>query len=839
MSQSAEILDSGSAADMSPLNGKAAHDTPVRMKRMLSGASVVVGGTLVWQVSGFIFNAVGAHALGPERYGVLAASTALLGFASPFLAALQAVASREATSLTARNDLRRIRPMLQHYGFRVGTGSLALGGATAAVSGWVSGLFHLGSPWFVVIVGAIIPCYAVSHLLGGLLQGIERFARFALESVVEGLTKAICGILAMGLLWRSALSGMLAVGASCVAGLITYLVLTLPVLKRTTLSAIAGQSPLPPATQARSSHRRKPRKGVPGIVGYSMTALATYGLLAVMLSSDTLVAKHYLSSHLAGLYAGASLAGKIAYFATSSLFIIAFPVFSRQHDQGVGSGKWILAACAVVCTATGAIAAAFALEPAWVVIPLLGERYRAAEHYVPWMAAVFGLYALGFLVCTYLLARKQRGVIAVLSAAVVVQFAGFFSVHSTIAGMMTVLAVAFGVMLAGGMPLVLLGAQRGGAKPPRRRRTSRGFRRARKYSPDSRPDSARQATQLRAGLEIAGCEQIVTEVTRRVGSVPVLLAGSRAIGTARVDSDYDISVVLPLLRIPRAASRLADASQQLSEALGVHVSVNPVPRFRMRWPGGSLFVRKLQAEAVVLASPPGWSLRRQPLTSVTDFAASSALLSAVQSLLQAFDTSAMNGRSAPVRAGDALRKAALHVAQVKLLRSGCYASDLGRALARLRDSPASANGDAHGAELSAALVAGVTAADPVEGFICLRQCVLTQLAEIGDAPLSLPLAKSLVRNVQYAALAQLRGRKRWRIALRRSPVEAALAATQLALLRALDPYAAEGLDTALFRLAGEVCPVPLRPGSQQSWEDVRDLALTEWPDAHPLVGVLT
>ena len=95
-----------------------------------------------------------------------------------------------------------------------------------------------------------------------------------------------------------------------------------------------------------------------------------------------------------------------------------------------------------------------------MVVPLLGDRYRAAEGYVPWMAAVFGLYALGFLVSIYLLARKRRGIIAVLAVALVVQFAGFFAFHSTMTRLMGVLAVAFGVLTAGGTVLILLGGDR-------------------------------------------------------------------------------------------------------------------------------------------------------------------------------------------------------------------------------------------------------------------------------------------------------------------------------------------------------------------------------------------
>ena len=58
---------------------------------------------------------------------------------------------------------------------------------------WVSGVFHLGTPWLVVIIGVTIPGYMATHLLGGVLQGLERFHRFALESVVEGFNEGRAG----------------------------------------------------------------------------------------------------------------------------------------------------------------------------------------------------------------------------------------------------------------------------------------------------------------------------------------------------------------------------------------------------------------------------------------------------------------------------------------------------------------------------------------------------------------------------------------------------------------------------------------------------------------------
>ena len=497
--------------------------TAVRLTPVVSGATVVFAGAAVGQVAGFAFNAVGAHALGPTRYGTLAASLALLSLASPFFTAAQTVASREATSLVARGEGGALPPLLRRYGGRAALGAAVLGALVAAASGWVSRVFHLGSPWFVVIVGATIPCYMVGHVLGGVLQGLERFHRFALESVIEGAAKAVLGVLAVAVVFRSAVIGMAAVMCSCALGCLTYVVLTVPVLRR--LARVDGPGAALAAPRAVAS---------PGIVGYSVTALATYGLLSLMLSVDTLVAKHYLPGRLAGLYAGISVTGKIDFFATSALFVVVFPLFSRHHDQGAGGRRSVLASGAAVAAVSGVIVTGLALRPSWVVVPLLGERYRAADGYVAPMAAIFSLYALSYLLSTYLLARRRRSVIALLAATFAVQLAGFFVFHSTIPELMGVLAVSFGFLLVGAAVLAGVGPARTGAAA------------GAATIPADPPAGAGR------GLAADWRERVVAEVTRAVGPAPVLLAGSRALGTAEVRSDLDLSVVVALWRVPGA-----------------------------------------------------------------------------------------------------------------------------------------------------------------------------------------------------------------------------------------------------------------------------------------------
>ena len=448
------------------------------------------------------------------------------------------------------------------------------------------------------------------------------------------------------------------------------------------------------------------------------------------------------------------------------------------------------------------------------------------------MTAVFGLYALGYLMSIYLLARKNRGVIVVLAVAVAVQFVGFFAQHSSTPRLMEVLVLAFAVMATGNSALILMGSRRPPARPLEPV-TIEGS----EPSPLSERRVARRDSPPVPGPRIAWHEQIVNEVKRQVGEVPVLLSGSRALGTAHAGSDYDVSVVLPLPRIPRAVPRLAASAQSLSEELGAPVSVNAVPVVRMRHPGGSLYVRKLRAEAVVLEAPDDWSMPRLPIDGVSDFTASSVLISAVRSLLETFDSAAMRGSVEPAKASAALRKAALHVAQVKLLRSGEYASRLDDALDRLSGIQADRSAGLPGAELAAELT-WCLAADPVAAFERLRECVLGELAEVSHEPFSLPVFRGAARNMQYAVLARLRGRKRWRIAFGRTPVEKRLAATQVELLRSLDPESANGVNASRLRRAHQLCPTWSGGCKWLSWEELRDQVMTEWLDAHPLVGLL-
>lgn len=321
-----------------------------------------------------------------------------------------------------------------------------------------------------------------------------------------------------------------------------------------------------------------------------------------------------------------------------------------------------------------------------------------------------------------------------------------------------------------------------------------------------------------AGLPDDWRHRIVAEVRAACGDVPVLLGGSRATGAAEPDSDCDVTAVLSLRRVVADERRLASAAGALEGDLGVPVTVHPLWATRLRHPAGSFYLAKLAFEADVLFQPPGFALRRVAPTGISGRSAASYLISAVLALVEAAGGSAGDGGL-----GRTERKAILHVGQVRLLGSGRYVSTLEQLAA-------------DGGEPELVELAGRAAASPAGSFDDVRALVLRELA---PRPLELSGLRRLGRNLQYASLAALRRRPRWRAAFAAGSAEEELAAALVALLEALSPdgsppAGADGLDGVR---AAWPTTVPV-PADRQSWAAWREAASLEWRDAHPLVALV-
>jgi hypothetical protein len=250
--------------------------------------------------------------------------------------------------------------------------------------------------------------------------------------------------------------------------------------------------------------------------------------------------------------------------------------------------------------------------------------------------------------------------------------------------------------------------------------------------------------------------------------------------------------------------------------LGAPVSLNPLPRHQARRSASNLFVWKLHREGTLLTAPRGFWLDCPAQFRVTPTSAYSYLMTAVFVLLDASGAPAPIASWPPDVVSRGVRKALLHVVQLRLLRDGHYESTMDKALAALNDQEL-----AHLASNSQ---------EPRSWFTA-RTLLLGDLRGLRPSP---GVGRALVRNAQYAALSRVRGHARWPAIARLGPFERDLGRAAQLLLRAVD--ADGGVRPEALADASDHLPSWVRL-PRGDWRRLREALRQEWASAHPLMGL--
>lgn len=93
---------------------------------------------------------------------------------------------------------------------------------------------------------------------------------------------------------------------------------------------------------------------------------------------------------------------------------------------------------------------------------------------------------------------------------------------------------------------------------------------------------------------------IIAAITNAVPVQSIILLGSRATGLAHKNSDYDVIAVMRTASAVRHYRRLKRVQHELTTALGVDVSVNPLTGLAMNRARGNLFLYKVKREGITI-----------------------------------------------------------------------------------------------------------------------------------------------------------------------------------------------------------------------------------------------
>ena len=397
--------------------------TLLKSERVVTHNLIVGGGTVAAGVLGVAFQSLASHQLRPADYGSVFAVVTLITFIGLPASAFTLLMAREASRGQASGQ-----PALSATLLRRGNRTLMLLGILlASVMAFSSPLLarFLDVPAELLVAAAVgVPFGLALPLLLGELQGEQRFLAFSL------LLTGLAGVKLFAAIALGFIFGPLGVIAGIsVATIATYLI-ALRLLRRR-LASRSSLSWLRPAAQ------------------YLAVVLPSTLALAVLLSADVLLVKHFFPTRAAGEYAAVAALGRAIFWGASGVAAVLFPKVVFRTTQG-RSGSHLVSA-SLVLVGMGGLAglALLSFGAKWILTAFAGGAYVGAAGYLPWYA--LGMTMLGgvaVLVATHQ-SQGRAGFLAVLLPLTLLEPALLITMHQNLMQVVQVVDLSTALILGG------------------------------------------------------------------------------------------------------------------------------------------------------------------------------------------------------------------------------------------------------------------------------------------------------------------------------------------------------------------------------------------------------
>ncbi|HTA39798.1 MAG TPA: hypothetical protein VK760_12015 [Candidatus Acidoferrales bacterium] len=284
----------------------------LRSNTTLRQAALVFGASMLLNVCGFVFHAIVSRRIGVDAYGQLSALIAASADLSLPSAVIAPVIARFSAEFVALNDEGHIRRLFSDLSCVFGGIGVAIVLGCFLLAGKIAAFLYV-PVWSVPVVGAIAALMLLSGVWRAIAQGTQAFRSFAASLSADGVIRVVAlGAFALaGLALGAGVFGVL-VGSAAGAGVAGFML-----LRR---YGITGSMPI--------------RYDWPRIAVSGLGAAATTIAMTLVGTVDVIVVKHAMPPTEAGLYAAASLGGKIVLYAVGFIPMVLLPQATDRHVRG-------------------------------------------------------------------------------------------------------------------------------------------------------------------------------------------------------------------------------------------------------------------------------------------------------------------------------------------------------------------------------------------------------------------------------------------------------------------------------------------------------------------------
>lgn len=408
----------------------------LRASAMLKQSLLVFSASMVLNLCGFIAHAVASRELGVTVYGGLYALINAALIAALPAAFIAPVVAQLAAEFRALHDDGHLRGL--NDGVANGFAKLGAVYVVVAICGAVPFAHFLHVPvWSIPFVGLLAGIALFVSALRAVAQGTQDFVGYSLSNAIEGAAKVlgIVILVAIGLRLGGGIVGFV-LGP---LGALIYLGLRLK--HRYANSQAHG---------VRYDWRR--------IMNAGAGAAAATISLTLMGSADVVLVKHFFDAHAAGLYAAASLGGKMLLYLVGFVPTVLLPQAADRHARGAGTREVLAASLLMFSVVALCGLFVFRYFGIGVLHALVGHAFDAASPLLVTYGLAMVLLALTNSLTYYGIATHRLAFTAPLLVCTLGTLAAIFAIHPTLSTVVEILVV--GNAVAAVAVIVSLLAQR-------------------------------------------------------------------------------------------------------------------------------------------------------------------------------------------------------------------------------------------------------------------------------------------------------------------------------------------------------------------------------------------
>jgi O-antigen/teichoic acid export membrane protein len=415
----------------------------LRASAMLKQSALVFSAGMVLNLCGFLVHAFASRQLGVATYGAFYALNAFAVIAALPAAFLAPVVAQLGAEFRALHDDGHLRGLTANVAF--GFAALGLLYMLVATLGAVLFSRFLHVPvWSVPLVGLLAGVCLCVGAMRAIAQGTQDFFGYAVSNAVEGVAK----VFGTGI--------FIAIGLKLFGGMLGFLLGPLCALIYIGRRLAVRYAPAQP-----HAIRYDWRRIVSAGAGAAAATLAT----TLMGSADVVLVKHFFNPHAAGLYAAASLGGKILLYLVGFVPTVLLPQAADRHARGARTREVLAASLvmlAVIALCGLFVFRFFGLD---VLHALVGHAYDAAAPLLVTYGAAMILLALTNALTFYGIATHRLAFTVPLLACTLGTLVAIAAIHPSLGAVVEIMVLGnLAAVLAVAISLVGQGRY---AAPPR------------------------------------------------------------------------------------------------------------------------------------------------------------------------------------------------------------------------------------------------------------------------------------------------------------------------------------------------------------------------------------